>query len=393
MNEETPRKRTGHRWVAGGLLLALLGGGLWFCPPHTWSKFKMPAGLEKRFAAMRSAQDLGAPPVEPIMVRTQIVTTTADIQTHVYSGEVRGRYESPVAFQTGGRITRRRVQLGDRVQAGDVLMELDPKDLQEAVQLGVAQLKAAEAQRDLAETSVQRCRRLFEKNAIPRAQLDQAEAGYASAKAVCDQAAAGVTLHRNQLDYATLRAPEAGVVAHLTAEEGQVVGPGLPVLILIRDGEREIEINVPEQQREVVQNATSMTATFWALPGCEVAGRLRELAPMADPAIRTFKARVSLASTPEKVELGMTASVRVTTQSATRRVVVLPLSALYRDDDVPNVWVVKDHVAQLRPVELEGFEGDQLRVVNGLADGELVVTAGVHKLRNGQQVRVLGESK
>lgn len=323
------------------------------------------------------------------LVRTMIIAPAAAGQNYTYSGEVRGRYESQLAFQAGGKLIKRNVELGSTVKAGDILMQLDPKDLQQAVNSTSAQLESARSQLHLAQSNLERYRQLFEQNAISRAQLDQYQNSYDVALAAVRQAEAQHAQGANQLDYSLLYADKPGVVARISAETGQVVSAGQTVIVLVQDGEREIEISVPENRLESLRQASSINVTFWALPGLTVEGRLREVAPAADQTTRTYKVRISLPQAPPEIQLGMTAAVNVVTSgSQPSTVATIPLSAVYQINDAPAVWVVSGDTVHLQPVQVGQFGQSDLQVLGGLNPGDTIVTAGVHKLREGQKVRI-----
>lgn len=321
------------------------------------------------------------------LVRTAVVGADAAQQGYTYSGEVRGRYESQLAFQVTGKIVKRNVQLGSRVNAGDILMQIDPRDLQQTVNSSSAQVASAESQLKLAETNLSRYRQLYAQNAISRAQLDQYENAYEVAQASVRQAAAQYAQGSNQLDYSLLYADAAGVISAINAEAGQVVSAGTAVLTIVRDGEQEIEISVPENRLAELQQAKQLTVSFWALPGVTVTGSVREIAPMADTTTRTYKVRISLVNLPPDIKLGMTSAVHVQADDQTAGGVLLPLSAVYQTGDTPNVWVVTGRTVQLRPIQITSFGKNQVQVLTGINPGETIVTAGVHKLREGQTVR------
>lgn len=327
-------------------------------------------------------------PEEECLVRTTVVGSAEDDRSYVYSGEVRGRYESMLAFQTGGRIIKRNVQLGDAVGAGDVLMEIDPKDIKESVALASAQVRAAESQMRLAEVNLGRFQRLYREGAIAAVKLDQSQTEYDAAAAARDQTAALLAQTSNQLGYSLLRADNGGVIAGISAEVGQVVAPGMPVVTLVQDGDREVEISIPENRIDSLRDVKSIQVSFWALPGVELAGGIREMAPMADPILRTYKTRIRLLNVTPEIKLGMTASVRVEGNDKGGGTRLLPLSSIYQEKDKPNVWVVKNGTLELRAVELDGFADDNVRVRKGIEDGDMVVTAGVQRLMPGQRVRV-----
>ena len=324
---------------------------------------------------------------EAPLVRTQKMQLNGNGQSSGYPGEVRGRYETQLAFQVSGKISKRNVELGSVVNAGDVLMEIDAKDIQQTVNITSAQMASAESQLNLAQSNLERYRKLFEQGAVSRAQLDQYENAYEVAAAAVRQTAAQYTQGANQLGYSALVADSTGVIAAVNAEAGQVVSAGQVVLTLVKDGEREIEISIPENRIEDLRNAQQIGVTFWALPDVIVEGKVREISPVADKITRTYKARISLQNPPAGVKLGMTANVAIAS-AGSRQAVYIPLAAIYQTGDTPGVWVVANETVSLRPVKVGAFGDGQIQVLEGLQDGDVIVTAGVQKLREGQKVRL-----
>lgn len=316
------------------------------------------------------------------LVKTMEVGKTNDSTAGTYSGTVKGRYESKLSFQAGGRITTRNVQLGTRVKAGDVLMTVDPKDIMQAVNQSQAQVDAAAAQLQLAEANLKRYKELYSSDAVSAADLDQFQTAYDRAAAQYNQAQAGQQAQDNQLSYTRLTADADGVIAAVTAEVGQVVPAGQPVVTLVHDGDLEVTINVPENK----------LADFPVGKAVTVSGVVREVAPMADAVSRTYEVNITLQNPPQGLQLGMTASVaNVGEEQAAADAVVLPLSAIYQTGSTPQVWVVgKDKTLSLKNVSVEAF-GDNSVKVKGLQKGDIVVTAGVHKLRAGEKVRTEGD--
>lgn len=328
----------------------------------------------------------GAEKEVPQLVRTVAVGVGPEAGTDAYSGTVRGRYESALAFQAGGRITARNVQLGSVVHAGDVLMTLDPKDIVQSVYQAQAQVNAAQAQLQLAEANLSRYKQLFAQDAVSAAALDQYQTAYDQAAAQYKQAAAVQQAQENQLSYTNLTADADGVISALTGEVGQVVAAGQTVLTLVHSGELEVQIDVPENRLSEFPVGQAVTLSFWALPGQTAQGTVREVSPMADAVSRTYAVRVAVPSPPAGMQLGMTASVHIGT-ACSGGSYTLPLSALYQTGDAPQVWVVgQDGRLSLKTVSVESF-GNNTVSVTGLAAGDIVVTAGVHMLREGQSVR------
>jgi multidrug efflux system membrane fusion protein len=158
---------------------------------------------------------------------------------------------------------------------------------------------------------------------------------------------------------------------------------------LARPGEKEVLIAVPESQREFVERASSFAVSLSAVPGKAWNGRLRELSPAADPAARTYAARVTVLEPGPEVELGMSARVTASANGGAPRIEV-PVAALHAKGDQPQVFVVQGgDTVQPRAVKTGGISGDRVVVESGLAPGDVVVAAGASLLRPGQKVRVL----
>ncbi|RLJ68021.1 efflux RND transporter periplasmic adaptor subunit [Sulfurisoma sediminicola] len=312
----------------------------------------------------------------PKLVKALKVGAGDTAQSNRYSGEVRARYESTLGFRTGGKIVERLVDAGAHVRAGQPLARLDPAD---------AQLTAtqAEANRALAAADLKRTQDLRAKNFISQAALDTKEA---AAKAADAQAG----LARNQAGYTMLTADAAGVIAAVLAEPGQVVSAGQGVFRLARDGEREVAIGIPESRIAGLKVGAGATVELWA--GKSYKGVLRELAPAADSATRTFAARISIVDADPAIALGMTATATFTDAGADR--IVVPLAALIQKGDAASVWVIgKDATVVQRPVEVERFGDGGAVLKSGLNPGELIVAAGAFKLTAGEKVRLAEEAR
>ncbi|KAB2319555.1 efflux RND transporter periplasmic adaptor subunit [Betaproteobacteria bacterium SCN1] len=328
-----------------------------------------------------------APDVRP--VRAEQVGIGADVQPVRYAGEIRARHEADLAFRVGGRVRERSVETGSAVRAGQVIATLDPSDYALAARAARSQLVAAEAEARLAHEDLKRYTELREKNFIAQAELDRRSTAAAAADAQVRALRADAARQANQNSYTRLTAPHAGVVTAVMFEAGQVVAAGQPVVRLAQTGEREVRIDVPENALDALRGAKRLRVRLWAAPDKGYDGRLRELAPMADPATRTYAARVAIAGADEAVRLGMTASVEI--EGGDAPALSIPQSALFKVNGQPQVWVVdaKAGTVVARAVALGVLAGERAAVSSGLVAGEWVVTAGVHKLAPGQRVRLV----
>lgn len=319
------------------------------------------------------------PPPEPLRpVLTRVVGDTASVDSTTYSGEVRSRYETPLGFRIPGKIAARLVDAGAVVKPGQVLARLDPADSALAA-------TAAGAQLALAEAEARRYRELRAKNFVSQAALDARETALTAARAQAD-------LARNQSAYTVLKAEQAGVVGLVSGEVGQVVSAGQTVFRVARADTLEIAIAIPESRMPEVRVGQDAEVTLWADDQARYRGVLRELSPVADPASRTYAARVSIADAGTRMRLGMTASVRFLRVGGTARLSV-PLPAIFQQDGKPAVWVVNaDRTVVLRPVGVASY-GETAAVLSaGLQFGERIVVAGVHKLSAGEKIKIAGTS-
>ncbi|HUW25192.1 MAG TPA: efflux RND transporter periplasmic adaptor subunit [Gallionella sp.] len=311
---------------------------------------------------------------------TLVAGSAAADGSSIYSGEIRARYETQPGFRADGKIVERLVDTGARIKAGQALMRLDPGDA--GLQLG-----AAEARHQLAEADAKRYRELRSKGFVSQSALDAMET-------TLKAAAAQAGLAHNQSAYTTLYADHAGVVTAIFAEAGQVVEAGQPVLRLAQDGEREVAIAIPEPQLANLKIGAAAEITLLAADdhAAPLAGHLRELAPMADPASRTYAARVTLTEPGPDVALGMTARVRFTA-SRKHDGLLIPLTAIFQQGKQAAVWIVAaDRTISLRPVQVAAYRDDGAVIASGLAAGERIVSNGVHRLAAGEKIRVIESS-
>ncbi len=324
-------------------------------------------------------------------VRVLKLEAQTALRSSEFSGEVRSRIESRLGFRVPGKIVLRKVEVGDRVKRGQLLMQLDPVDLQLGQVQARAQLTAAESSRDQAKADLARYQDLFNNKFVGKAVLDAREAAYKSAQAGVDQAQAGLKNSINQAGYTHLLADMDGVVISVDAEAGQVVGAGTPVLRLARPDQMEVLFGIPEDRVEVLRALPEVQVRLWADPKKIMSGKIREISPQADPATRTYAARVALPTAGPEVKLGMTAYVSYARKTA-QAVIKVPLAAMYQEKNVTSLWVLDKGVVQLVPIKVAGVSGNDVLIASGVVAGQQVVTAGVHVLKPGQKVKVLDAS-
>jgi len=328
----------------------------------------------------------------PRPVLAQVVQPAAAGLGNVYSGEVRARRESDLAFRVGGKLVARHVDVGARVTRGGVLAQLDPQDAKLAVDAARSQLAAAEADHSLAKSELERYQQLFANSFVSQAVIDARVTTYNATKAKLQQARAQLETAQNQSAYTTLTADADGVITAVSAEVGQVVAAGQPIVRLARPEEKEVVINVPESRLAELRDAKQVLVALWTAPERPYRGDVREVSPTADPVTRTFTVKVSVPDADAAVRLGMTANVLVGDRGA-RPLVTLPLSALDESGGSARVWIVDPNTRKAAPraVEVGAYREDGVTVRSGVSPGDVVITAGVHKLLAGEVVRLAPE--
>lgn len=330
-----------------------------------------------------------APP-EPVRAVKVMTVGTSGLQSqHEFAGEVKPRVESRLGFRVGGKITRRQAEVGQHVQAGAVLAQLDPQDYRLAADAARAQVAAARTNRDLAAADFKRYVALREQNFISGAELERRETTLKAAQAQLDQAQAQLAAQGNQARYTDLVADVSGVITAVEAEPGQVVSAGTPVVRIAADGPRDVVFSVPEDKIAAVRPGTAVVVRPWAA-SAELNGRIREVAASADPVTRTYPVKVSLegASQPP---LGATVAVvpQALNQVGTPAIRV-PTSALRQEGQGTAVWVLdrQSMTVKSQPVQVATADGNDAVIAAGLQPGMLIVSAGVHVLAPGQKVTI-----
>ncbi|KJB92409.1 RND family efflux transporter MFP subunit [Skermanella aerolata] len=334
---------------------------------------------------------VAAPAAPPTPVRVETVKLEPASRVQRYAAVIRPRIEADIGFRVGGKVVERLVDVGAPVQAGTPLARLDPADLDARVRAAEAQRRSALALAANAKSEFARYAKLHAKGWATAQEYDKRRAAVETADAAIRELDAQLGIARDNARYATLIADGPGRVTSVLVEPGQVVSQGQTVFRIARAGELEVLANVPESQVGMLDQS-DLTAELWSMPGISIKGRLRELAPSADAATRTYQARIALDAPPPGIQLGMTASLVVTT-AGQGDVARLPMTALAKQDGKPAMWVLnaEGNGVALRPIGIGGYSGDRVTVLDGLEQGDRVVTAGVHKLYETQKVRVWTE--
>ncbi len=354
--------------------------------------FRLTALLAITVALAACSKHEPAPePVRSVKVMTIGVDTFKS--GHEFAGEVKPRVESRLGFRVAGKIVKRQAELGQRVKAGQLLAQLDPRDYQLAADAARAQVAAASTNRDLAAADFKRYAALRDQNFISGAELERRETTLKAAQAQLDQAKAQLASQGNQAGYADLVADVSGVITAVEAEPGQVVTAGTPVVRIAQEGPRDVVFSVPEDKVAALTVGSEVAVKSWTDNAVSIAGKVREVSASADPVTRTYPVKVSLDAS-ATLPLGATVNVYPQALSlAGIAVIKLPTSALRKEGTGTAVWVLDKATMTVKsqPVQIATADGNEAVIASGLLPGMQVVSAGVHVLSPGQKVAIYQE--
>jgi RND family efflux transporter MFP subunit len=329
-----------------------------------------------------------AEPVRPVRVIT--VETGSGGELVSITGQVQAEEEVSLSFRVGGRMIERSVNVGDAVEAGQVIARLEREPAENQLRQARAALESARGQLSKTRTDFGRQQSLIESGFTTRVRYDQARQAMVAAQAQFDDARARLAIAEDNLGYTDLIVDAGGSVTERGAEPGEVVGAGQMIVRVARERGRDAVFDVPERILRAASADKPIDVVLASDPSVRALARVREVSPQADPVTRTFKVRAGVADPPEAMRLGSTVIGSVTLAGTPG--IMVPPSALTQAEGGPAVWVVDPGslIVSLRPVEVGQFALDSVAVASGLQEGELVVTAGVQVLRPGQKVRLLG---
>lgn len=364
------------------------------CSGQTRGGSARPVVLMAAMAALLSAcqpeAETAAPEVRP--VRTVTIERREAAMPVVLTGRLQAQDEASLAFRVSGRMIERLVNLGDRVAPGQLVARLEPQNELNALRAAQANLAAAEGQAIEARAEFQRQQTLMDRGFAARAVYDRARQARQTAQSQVDVAQAQLKHAEDQVSFTELKADADGVLTAIGAEPGEVVQAGQMVAQLARQGGRDAVFDVPAQVMRDAPADPQITVSLTDDPVVRATGRVREVAPQADPVTRTFEVKVGLTEPPPEMRLGATVIGRMNVDAGA--IIEIPATALVEHERQPAVWVVDPAgpTVALRTIEVLRHDPGTVIVANGVVPGEIVVTAGVQALHPGQKVRLLGSA-
>jgi RND family efflux transporter MFP subunit len=329
-------------------------------------------------------------------VRYMQVFSTGGTRLRSFSGVAQSGLESKLSFKVPGTIKRIAVNVGDKVRAGEVIAQLDLDDYQLKKQQAQATLADAKAKARNAEANYERTRALYESKSASRTNLDAARAASESTEAGVQSAEKQLELAESQLSYATLKAPLSGAIADVDVEVNENVQAGQIVVVLTSGSEIEVKVSIPGILIAQIREGSEVKVAFDAIPGKEYLAHVSEVGIASVGMVTTFPVTVKLDRADSDIRPGMAAVVEFFFESKDQRErFIVPSHTVGEDQKGRFVYVVepipdqKEYgIAHLRSVTIGELTSEGLEIFEGLSDGELLITAGITRITDGQKVKI-----
>ena len=303
---------------------------------------------------------------QPLTLKTQSVT-----DYRVLDGTVQAVNQSTVSAQVQSTVTGIDVDVGDKVQAGALLVQLDDAEIK--AQLEQAKASVAEARANLADarSTLDRTKKLFARKMTSKSEMDKSQANFEAARARLEAAQAQVKVSERQLSYTRITAPYSGLVVARHVELGETVRPGTPLLTGLSLNQLRVSVQVPQALKGNIHKGTPVTIAFHGQTLAQV--DVSSISPLADAQTHDFEVRANLPADTTAVLPGE--SVKVSFALGERQALMVPADAVMHQGELSTVYVL-DAKQQplLRQVRLGLQQGDNIEVLAGLHAGETIAT-------------------
>lgn len=318
------------------------------------------------------------------VVRSDIKSTIRAI------GMIRASNQAKISAKIPGKVERVFFDVGDRVQAGSSLLQLEKTDLKLTVRQAEAALQMAEANYAKAKTDWKRVQELFDKGISSQQQFDLAKSAFEVAEASVNQAKADLELARNQLDNADVTTLIGGSVINKFVDLGERISPGQPLFEVAEIEHVEVEVGVTDKRFADTRLGQPATISVDGYPGMQFTGTVEKIQPAIDPLTRTFKVTIGVDNHDERLKPGMLARAEIEV-GMHRNALIIPKSALLEEEAKYFVVAVRKNKADRVEIVPGYRDGDKVEVLSGLSDEDQVVIEGAYGLAQGAAVRISGE--
>jgi len=337
----------------------------------------------------------GEKKVQAEMVRPieyQEVSYTNGAKRRTFSGTARTEKIINLSFRSSGILMELDIKLGQLVKKKQLLGKLDNVEARLNYERAITSLNSAESQMNTAKLSLDRFRVLYEKGSASLSDFESAKNSYRNAEQSYESAKRQVIIQQEQINYGYLYAPEDGVITSVTAEVDENVSPGQTVAILNSGTEMEIALGLPESILNEISVGMPAKITLSSLGDETFNGKVTELSPAVDTNTATYPARVKLDESSEDIKTGMAANVTFELNENKEKgsALRIPANAVGEDSSGRFVFLVvkegEKAVVKKNPVQVGNLNSEGFEVIKGLQVGQLIATAGLQTLLDGQQV-------
>ena len=362
--------------ITGFGLTILLIAGLWGC-------------------SNKSKQETGETATVPVKIsKVQRGNIT---ESYSFTGNIQPWKEVNIVPDLPGKVARIYVEVGDRVEQGQILAELDTRTAKLQLEQAEAGLAVAQANFHSASRDWERMQNLHKKGTLSPQQYEKAQLAYEAAKAQLQQAKAALNLAKHQLEVSIMKAPFNGIITGKNINEGEYINPamggmrpqGSSVVTLMDLSKVKIEVHVSERDVGKIHIGQKANITVDAYPGRRFHGEVSNINPAADPMTRSFAVEITVANPEMKLRAGMFARVEIVTAER-KNVLLIPVDGILSKGSKSYAFVVENGKARKRPLQLGLQEGSMVQVVSGLQEGEKIITIGKEMVKDGTEVAIQG---
>lgn len=333
------------------------------------------------------------PPIRP--VRWAQIGQSGAATARSFAAVIQASQQSTLAFRVSGSLQALQVKNGSKVDSGTVIAKLEHTDYANRVEQAAAQVRSAQSQVNVTRPGYQRAERLYQSNTASLADFQSAKGAFEAAQAQLQAALKQLEASRNQLAYATLKAPYSGTVSQVHVDEGEVVNAGTPVVTLSSGEALEVQVEVPESLIASVQVGDPLALRCAATGDQNLSALVSEVGFAASKG-GAFSVTARLDHPPAALRPGMAATVLFPVDKRAN-VLRVPVAAVADDGHRTYVYRLQkkdsnSFTVHKQEVELGTLSSQGFVLQGGLEAGDRVVTAGLHAMFEGLQVRLLDDT-
>ena len=328
-------------------------------------------------------------------VRTMQLGVGTSESIRSFNGQAKTDRVIDLSFRASGVITQFNIKLGQAVKKGDLLAELDNVAARLSYEQANASMNSAKSNLDTQNLALKRVQNLYERGGASLSDYESAKNAFRNAQASFRSAQRSVDIQQEQINYGKIFAPEDGVISSVNKELEENASAGERIAVLNAGSEMEIELGVSESVINKISEQTKASISFPALPNQLFEGKVTEVSPSIDAQSATYPVRVRVVEATQEVKSGMAATVVFDFSSDTgqQNTLQIPVYAVGEDSQGRFAFILEQGeedklFARKRPIVIGELIDNRFEVISGLNEGDLIITAGVHSVLDGQQVRL-----